>query len=769
MSVNDQPPSADTTISHASQLFASELEPLDHRLKRLSDEVLPPQPYLLTLPTNAPFRLGSRSANNWAVGHDRPFNPEEQELQYMTFLRHHDTDSLLVAVGDWSDESGRMMADRSSAPSTTETPKETVAKKKISLKDYKHQKTTGPVAPAAGHDQRLRDDSNSNSKLETPQPASKPDFSKRSDKVDPPPTSGSHLHLSPSRGPKKRPSTSDIDQLGSQTVLNPDMHSPKKPRLSPEKDAGAEAALKKSQSPRLPALLSPTLPPTKLPLSSTPPAAKLPRLLSPTLPPDLERELAKLEERSPTRHSPKRDIAASKSKRDDAAHARTPTSTNSGSNSSFQSHRAGASMKDAHSAKPHCIVKLRYGKANRRRVEGLLKFSGKRKSSRSDSPLGQEIDHEGATRLEKKREVGSSRVTVASDRPKTKVKHEAEASLASTGGSLKEHKAYVEKPLTPASNPIPSRNDRVKPTTFTPVKESKTLVSRRVDPGEAGGKTPVNPANKRHSVDPGSKESPSQPDSRPRSNERRAWRDEFQKFSNTGRELKHASERSRTKSGASVADEKLALVTAIEAIMCFILAFVADDQSKAIARQTGDSSAWVSILAYWRVVRNYSASYPVLHGLCLLLGAVSYDSIHTLDLERLAVSPLPGEHTPVPTPGSDGNTILSDENKKSRKEFLDLRTRLLECHRESQKHWLEGTRTLSEDVLHQEFPVTWSHRSHNHAERGKTPLKAGDYAGDYFLPFGGTTPPIEVVRFGYSMLKEWCTQQDVDWKRRLSL
>ncbi|KAJ5126219.1 uncharacterized protein N7443_009263 [Penicillium atrosanguineum] len=767
MSVNDQPPSADTTISHANQPFASDLGTLDQRLDCLSNEVLPPQPYILTLPTNAPFRLGSRSANNWAVGHDRPFSLEEQELQYMTFLRHHDTDSLLVAVGDWSDESGRMMADRSSAPSTTETPKETVAKKKISLKDYKHQKTTGPVASAATHNQRMRADSNS--RHEETQPAPKSDLSKARDKIDPPPTSNSQLHLSPSKGPKKRPSTSDIEQIGFQTVLNPDMHSPKKPRLSPEKDTRAEAISNKSQSPRLPALLSPTLPPTKLMTSTTPLAAKLPRLLSPTLPPDLEKELAKFKERSPARQSPKRGILPGKGKRDDAAHSRTPNSTNSGSNSSFQSHRAGASSKESHSSKPHCIVKLRYGKANRRRVEGLLKFSGKRKSSRSDSPLGQDTDHEDANHIEKRRELGSSRVFTTSDRPKTKVKHEPETSLGPTGGSFKERKTSVEKPLTPASNPFPAKNEKVKHTVSTPVKDSKALVPRRADPGEAGGKTPVNPANKRHSVDPGSKESPSQPDSRPRNNERRAWRDEFQKFSNTGRELKHASERSRTKSGASAADEKLALVTAIEAIMCFILAFVADDQSKALVRQGGDSSAWVSILAYWRVVRNYSASYPVLHGLCLLLGAVSYDSIHALDLERLANSPLPGEHTPVPTPGSDGNTVLSDENKKSRKDFLELRNRLLECHRESQKFWLEGTRALSEDVLHQEFPVTWSHRSHNHAERGKIPLKAGDYADDYFLPFGGTTSPIEVVRFGYSMLKEWCTQQDVEWKRRLSL
>jgi len=759
MSVNDQPPSADTTISQlANQPFASELEALDQRLKRLSDDVLPPHPYLLTLPTNAPFRLGSRSANNWAVGHDRPFSPGEEELQYMTFLRHHDTDSLLVAVGDWSDESGRMMADRSSAPSTTETPKETVAKKKISLKDYKHQKTTGPVASSMSHDQQMRD--GSHSKREETQPAPQLDASKRSDKTDPPLPFKSHSHLSPSKSPKKRPSTSDIDSFGSQQAMGPEMHSPKKPRLSPEKEPRAEAASKKPQSPRLPALLSPTLPPTKLPPTSTPPATKLPRLLSPTLPPDLEKELARFEERSPARHSPKRDIATSKGKRDDG-----------GNNSNVQNTRAGTSLRDSQSSKQHCIVKLRYGKANRRRVEGLLKFSGKRKAHWSDSPPGQDTDHEDASHLERRRDAGSSRGPTASDKPRTKTKPGPEALLDPACGGLKERTGSAEKPLTPASSSLPSRNDKPKSTTLTSVKDPKASVSRRVDPGEAGGKTPVNLANKRHSVDPGSKESPSQSDSRPRNNERRAWRDEFQKFSNTGRELKHASERSRTKSGASATDEKLALVTAIEAIMCFILAFVADDQSKALMRQGGDSSAWVSILAYWRVVRNYSASYPVLHGLCLLLGAVSYDAIHALDLERLAVSPLPGEHTPVPTPtpGSDGNTILSDENKKSRKEFLELRTRLLECYRESQKLWLEGTRALSEDVLHQNFPTTWSHRSHNHAERGKIPLKAGDYAGDYFLPFGGTTPPIEVVRFGYSMLKEWCAQQDVEWKRRLSL
>lgn len=769
MSVNDQPPSADTTISQlASQPFASDLETLDRRLKRLSDDVLPLHPYLLTLPTNAPFRLGSHSANNWAVGDDRPFSTEEQQLQYMTFLTHHDTDSLLVAVGDWSDESGRMMADRSTAPGTTETPRETVAKKKISLKDYKSQKTTGTGTPSTIQDQPIRDELKL-AKREEAQQAPRPDLSKKTDKNEPPFNSPqSHLHLSPEKGPKKRPSTSDLESRSSQVTKSSDMHSPKKPRLSPEKDPRTETVSVKSQSPRLPTLLSPTLPPTKLPPSPNLPASKLPRLLSPTLPPDLEKELAKFEEHSPARISPKRDITAVKLRRNDTTHPRTPPSTNSSSNSSFQISRTGISTKHS-TPKKNLIVKLRYGKANRRRVEALLKFSGKRKACRSDSPPGQDTDHDNISHVERKGDTESARGYTVSDRMKPNTKHGPDEAGGHVGGRYKEPKGYPDNPLTPASHPLPPAHDKAKSTPLTPVKEPRGSIARRPDPGETGGKTPANPANKRHSVDPGTKGSPSQPDGRPRNNERRAWRDEFQKFSNIGRELKHAAERYTAKTGASTTDEKLAVVTAIEAILCFVLAFVADDQSKVLARQVGDSSAWVSILAYWRLVRKNSASYPILHSLCLLLGAVSYDAIHALDLERLAVSPLPGEHTPVPTPGSDGNTVLSNENKKSRKEFIELKNRLPECYRESQKLWLEGTRVLSEDVLSREFPTTWSRRSHNYAERGKTPLKAGDYGGDYFLPLGGTTPPIEVVRFGFSLLKEWCAEEDVEWKRRLTL
>lgn len=771
MSVNEQLRSADTTISsRASRPVVSDLEALDGRLKRLSDDVFPVHPYLLTLPTNAPFRLGSRSTDNWAVGHDRPFNPEEQQLQYTTFLTHDETDSLLVAVGDWADETGCMMIDQSTAPTSAETPKDAVAKKRISLKDYKNKKTSSTGTPLADLDQRHREEVSS-TKREEPEQASQTDGPGNVDKNEPlPKSSQSHSLPSPEKGSMKRQSPSDIERLGSQATGDPDMHSPKKPRLSPEKEEGEESVLPKSQSPRLPALLSPTLPPTKIPLSPTlPPATRLPRLLSPTLPPDLEKELAKLDKRSSGHGSPSYDITAAESRRDDTILSRTSSSDNNHSNSTSENNRASGPSKGAIPQKLQLLVKLRYNKKNRKRVEALLKFSGKRKAHRPVSPPGQDRDQDDSVRGERRNGTAMpNRDHATSDKLQPEIKHEIDERHTQNDRRPKESRSLTEKPLSPTSHPPPTAHDKVKSVSLTPGKDSRSSVARRSDLlKDGGGKTPANAANKRHSVDPGTKDSPSQPESRPRNNDRRAWRDEFQKFSNTGRELKHAAE--RYKSGASSADEKLAVVTAIEAILCFILAFVADDQAKLLARQIGDSSTWISILAYWRVVRKNSASYPVLHSLCLLLGAVSYDAIHALDLDRLANSPLPSEHTPVPTPGSDGNTIPSDENRKSRKEFMELKNRLPECYKESQKLWLEGTRALSEDALSREFPNTWSQRSHNHAERGKTPLKAGDYAGDYFLPLGGSTPPVEVVRFGCSLLEEWCAQENVEWQRRLSL
>ncbi|KAJ5383308.1 hypothetical protein N7517_001219 [Penicillium concentricum] len=747
MSVNEKRHSQTTTTPRAASSTTSDREVLDQRLQRLSDDVLPPVPYLLTFPTKTPFNLGNRSANNWAVGHDRPFSLEEQQLQYMTFLTHHDTDSLLLAVGDWSDETGRMMADRSTAPSARESSRETVAKKKISLKDYKTQKTSGAVASPVGLGLEAGSrGASSSTKSEERRQTTSSEPLKNSEKTKMPRMPPkSHARLSPGRAGQKRPSGSELDFPNPSATKKSEAHSTKKLRLSLEKETRREPSPAKSHSPRLPALLSPTLPPT----SGGP---RLPRLLSPTLPPDIEKELARLEDRSPPRNSRAgKGLPAKES----------------------NTHEHSRDHTRAEPQKTQLLTKLRYGRANRKRVEALLKFSGKRKAHLSDSPISQDTDRDDVSHPRKKGgDTGPSRGNPFGD-PKGK-KNETDEALGPQGGRSKEPKAFPEKPRTPIPQPHLISNsiahDKIKAASITPVKDLKPPTSRRNDLGETDSKTPSYPANKRHSVDPGSimKASPTQADGRTR-NERQVWWDEWQKFASIGRELKHAAERHTSKTGTSVTDEKLAVVTAIEALLSFIMAFVANDQAKASSRQVGDSSTWLSIVPYWRVVKKNSVPYPALNSLCLLLGAVSFTAIHSLDLERLAITPIPGEHTLVSAPGSDGNAALLDENRKIRKEFSELKARLPEFYKDSQRLWLEGTRGLSEDVLGREFPTIWSQRSRNYSERGRSSLKAGDYAGGYFLPLGGTTPPIEVVRFGWSLLKEWCLKERVEWNGRLGL
>ncbi|KAL4928232.1 uncharacterized protein BDV17DRAFT_264492 [Aspergillus undulatus] len=790
---NPARPSASTR----GQSTHSEQELIDRRLKRLREEVLPFYPFLLTVATDLPFRLGNRFVNNWAVSNEGPFTPEEQQLQYMTFLTHDESDSLLVAVGDWSDAAGSVMADSRSPPqSATSTPSSSSNKKKISLHDYKNKRTYGGPGsrsasnlhvPHDSHATKIIPSRDSRQKLPKAQPSSSPPAQLDSEQVD-----------------RKRPPERDHDRHRLQVKDNAPA---KRRKLSPEPTT-VRPKTEPSNGNGLPELLSPTLPPT----SSTP---RLPRLLSPTLPPDLERELAKLSNESlasdsqpestansdtikskvhkeelsalnlpqlestaasnaPNLHSksprlgPEKsaskttEITKSNTQSTPKANLQPPSSSRPPQQSSIKSVQPSQS-------RPH-LVKLKYGKSNRKRIEGLLKFAGKRKLSRQSSttPDAAERDLSQSTKAEQSRILASNHAhkSVYSD---GKAKALAGSQVgSSTRDRPKDSRVIAaENPQTPILSQ--TQQEKARPTSLTPAKDLKH--SSRHDMASNEGKM-HHPAARKAPADSSLRattQSPSQTNSIDRNGERRAWKEEYQKYGNLGRELKHAADRHTAKDKVVSADEKLAAATAIEAIICFVLAFIADDQSKAVSRQIGDSSTWLSIIAYWRVVKKNSLHYPPLHSLCLILGAVSYDAIHALDLERLVVTPIPGEHTPVPTPASDGQPANSEESKRGLKDFLELKTRLPECYKESQRLWLDGSRGLSEDILAREFPETWSKRARDHSEQGKRRLKPGDYSGEIYLPLGKTSTPLEIVRLSCALLREWCSKENIDWHGKLDL
>ncbi|KAH8691103.1 hypothetical protein BGW36DRAFT_305218 [Talaromyces proteolyticus] len=775
-------------------IVPSELESVNIRLTELKDRVLPASPYLLTVPTDIPFRLGSRFVNNWAVGKKGPFAADEQQLQYMTFLMHHDTDSLLVAVGDWSDPDGDNMAKNGDKPPTTSsasnTPKNGVTKKKISLSDYKTRAEGESVKkPSSGTPKISKDDA------------------KQGRSRAPPVGTAKDFKAPDSLADNSRQDNRSKRSSGRSLEREEDAPAPKRMRVSQSHEDVSFKA--QGSGKKIPALLSPTLPPT----SSSP---RLPALLSPTLPPLLEEELARIEDDAPVSKRPdhKRDLSNVSNTSRDGVQSKPPLDSkpistkplhkeSQSKNSNISSSRTNSTHRDtdvdatslhsekspskivklkrsdfgtAETTKPKkLIVRLRYGRGNRRRVEALLKFEGKRKPT-DYLPLKPPRESHSGDDAElrrpdnKQREKGQRR------------QYDEEPSQGHTENVSSTSKvSALERTNVPSTTSVKSsshqQSSASKTIYSTPIKDSRNNHQRRADSGEAEVQTPLGSSakapnsNAEKIVRTPSAHGDSQTNLR--DDDRRSWREEFQKHAGMGRELKHIADRysrSRaTSDGITAPDGKLAAASAIEAILCFIVAFIADDRYKVLTRQVGGSENWRSIIAYWRVVRKTTNVYPHLRGLCLLLGAVSHDTIHSLDLERLAVCAIPGEHSPVPTPGSDENTFASDKNRTHKKEFFELKHRLPENFKEANRLWLEGSQELSDDILANTFPETWEKRSRNYSERGQNNFKPGNYAGDFFLPFGRTITPMETVRFGVTLLDEWCRKEGLKFEARLKL
>ncbi|EAS37193.1 uncharacterized protein CIMG_02547 [Coccidioides immitis RS] len=825
-------PASNKTISKSApskkRSHSEYLLDINSRFKRLTEDVFPHHPYLLTVPTEKPFRLGSRTVTNWAVGKGCLFAPEEEQLQYMTFLSRQAEDTLLVAVGGWSDGNGNIIEEdepRIHAVKMRNNPSQnSQQKKKISFKDYKKAlETSVPPTPALGSSNKtepspLKQDVPSNRRGQCPKAST-------STKED----------VAPKRRPES-PSSKPVDES------SPPHR--KKPRSEKDSEEDSDKPLiQLKKPPAVPELLSPTLPP-----DTTGPS--IPPLLSPTLPPELEEEISLSEEskkappsaarkslpkptgshsdatksKSIERNRPREDSFSStkgdtKLKTPNTSFAAKPGVKSSpipapltnrpikkvtvtAQGSVVPSSSAGRSA-PATPAKPRLVVRLKYGRQNRKRIEALLKITRrkapaeKRPAKPQEDVLDQkEIKPPSTLKApEKQREssLGSKRPPPIDDIP-------------SEGPARKKPKATAPTSSEPKGTPNSKTSGQQPKAQFpTPKKEvkpgTKGTSMRRTESTDSEAKPSIAKAAGALDERPTSKASPAlstdNQSTKSHDAEWRAWRDEWQKYKDLGRELKHASDplADQGRSGGSQSrDAKLSAATAIEAVLCFSLAFIADDKSKSLSRQTRQSSNWHSLIPYWQAVAHRTAAYPHLHGLCLLLGAIIYEAVHTLDLDRLASIALPGEPSNshnsnqknkavAPTPGSDDADISSQpstlaQDSKVIRELIDLRNRLPQSHRESNRLWLEGCRLLPDVILAREYPMTWQRRSRNFAERGREVLKVGKYSGDFFLPMPrsggmapgtGTTGVIEGIRFATVFMREWCEKEDVRWINKLKL
>ena len=773
--------------SDPKQETAEILEKLNSQLKHLSENILNQEPYLLSVPTDVPYRHSSRAINNWRQG--TPFTESEEHQQYLSFLPHQDDgEELLFVEGGWSNYQGEALRYETSPRISHGTGQNTpsgLQRKKISLKDYKTKDKPG--------DENMSDSQQVNENGIVLSGASPPRLrggerqEHKSDMAIDLSSGAAHI------------SSNGLDQDGAisppekdSDILDSEQPRKRQRTASPQieiTDEAISAAIDAVAKPKdqLPEVLSPKL---SLPERDR----TLPDLVSPTLPPSMAAYLstpppASLDVQT-THHRTDsvRSILASAGM-GNSNHVRSDSQHSARSNLSTNAVRLSPGLKNgartpvrpatpitnglrsSPGPRQRHIVALKYGKRNRKRVEALLKLGPRAKKVDAKNRLG----------------MGSPEV---SDRHLKAVEHaspEKQRKLErSPEVAVKKHKPLptpldgAEKPNTPSKqstnfshHPSPGVP---KPIALSPEKSFKSSAMARVISSDGlEARTPTADRARLStpvSMDQATKQSP-RPISTPmtRDEERSAWQSMADKYFAMGRTIKReASAISQDSENASQANSALPTVLFIEALLCFMINLCAETHKHSSSSFHQDPG-WQTILPYHIFVFRTSRRYPHLHGLVTQLGAVCRQYIHKFDLEKLAREPLPEDTlgSSAPTPGSDGNTKVVEDVEKHRRKYLEFRDRLVQNSRELETAWLQGSRELSLDVLEHVYPVTWKGRARDSSRRSVGRLRPGDVPMEYYLPLDANATGFEAVRFAAAFLSEWAELEGRGWRSRIEL
>ena len=774
---------------HPKEVVDTTVQALNAHIDRLSQSVLPRHPYLISVPSDVPYRHSSRFIPTWYIG--TPFEQREEQLQYLSFLPHQgDHEGLLRVVGGWSDDQGSFLEEEPS-PGTVynsgrNTPLEQpTSKKKISLKDYKTKDKMAPDQIQAMSHENVQNKGNVQS-----YPSVKIEASVGDMKATPRQSEDGWKakQVSTKQGATAAKSVPHLDGAFSPTPSPTQENHDMSPRPNKRRKLSDSPVLRPTSahqtdplSKTMPQLLSPTLPSPKE-------NGVLPELLSPVLPPTLVRAIATpppqslvengnqhhrsesvrsilanaISEGSPrhdNKNGPVTGSLGSRIRSDSAHSARSATSVGPPTNKHVAALKPStpnlSPSRSPNRPRQRHIIALKYGKKNRKRVEALLKFAARPKKA-----IPQPSTSESSITRE-------TRPTV----PPIKVSREDSTDNAVKSKPTSDASSHARRPTTPvpivrepknSSTPTPTANKTVH---TTPKREIKSTAMRRVE--SMDGADPSTPGGRIRSSTPlsvdrtslPSKLSPG-PTSAPQAGneDRQAWFKLHQRHHELGRTIKHNATDDHEPGTPKYA------VLLVEALLSFMISNAAQALSKPSAQN------WSQIKEYQTFVAGHTRKFPHLQGLVLQLGAVCRQQILKYDIERLARDPLPDEYTgSAPTPGSDGNTKTIEDGERYKQRYLDFRNDMVSNGRDLQVAWLDGFRRLPLELMKDEYPKTWAARRLDFQRRGTDKPALGDISKTFFLPMDAATAPFEAIGFGLAFLTEWANIHGVKWETRIDL
>ena len=281
---------------------------------------------------------------------------------------------------------------------------------------------------------------------------------------------------------------------------------------------------------------------------------------------------------------------------------------------------------------------------------------------------------------------------------------------------------------SPTSNPSSAQ----KQIQSTPRKDLKSVAMQRIGSTESvhtphgSIQTPPASGNYEHMTP---KKDPSV------ESERQAWKAENSRLSKMGANLKHSAE---NKDGKGEKNPKLAAVKMLESFLCFLLAFVCNDNLQRISNLPPvlKDNTWPSLQKFSIMAKERVKPYPHLYGLAQQLVVVLHSHIATLAVR------IPATQWPSP---------------------LMLQDTMTQLHQST----ASGAHRLPIQELTERYPRTCK-KAVDHI----TQIEFGkpkEYNGEYTVPLTVQSTPLQAVRFGVVFLKEWLQQEKLVYDLELKL
>ncbi|ORY01505.1 hypothetical protein BCR34DRAFT_627740 [Clohesyomyces aquaticus] len=742
------PPASASKPSNLSAEDQAELAKLDTICDRIKRAV-PEAPYILSTPSLHPYSHWSRQeAQSWMMGH--LFEPSEESLQYRTYLyREPYQDCFVLQPGE-------------DDPPPPSGPRR---KLRISLSAYKSKQANGVITPG-------------------------------SKRVSPnlPPTIS---EPAPTNGVKRDVSENKV--VPDEKVASP--HVPKQPASE------VLAASKPEMRPRAhePA---PELP-QKVASSESKPVPDgsslqnpydLPPILSPTLPPNIKAELDRLETQrkraesnASTSSSDKKDkLLSAPSARPEKHDDRTKEPTRVRSTSMNGTAPTSLPPAPPSAPKPKLVVKIKYSKRQSATIEKILRLPPARKApapaaiEKRERPVKTQAKASDAVTLKSKEafkptpstrrlepavlnaKAGNTAKAVGGSQKRARDEEDAPSTAPA-----KRQKAQVSDhaPSTPSeyilSSPAMSNKSSAQKNQGPYVTPRKDIIANkmiRTGSAEGNDSTPgrsaVTPSGSKH-VDV--KPAPtSAPVNGTKHSEFAAFLQQtFRHRSAQGRSLKHESQKLVDKSSQiSKDDQKRAAVIAMECIIAYVAAFYVQDFSRGLHGKPSDfENTWKTLLPLCLAYGPRTRNFPHLDGLRYYLMSVISSAICTQISQNPRIRSASAQAHDSPHDAATSSDTSSSHVTLLAQNFIT-----------QARYYTDARMILSNDDIKKHYPRTWNGRETNmKVARDAEKLPGGRLRGPYFLPLANDTTPIQAVRFGIELLREYCENEGLKHGIRVNL